>query len=40
MPFGLENNNSRRILVISDELFDEIATSNVLEIYYKSNKCK
>ena len=37
MPFGLENNNSRRILVISDELFDEITTSNVLEIYYKSN---
>ena len=36
-PFGLENYNTYRLLIISDELFDKITTSNLLEIYYKSS---
>ncbi len=35
-PFGLKNTDGIR-LIISDELFDKIATSNVVDIYYKSN---
>lgn len=36
-PFGLENYNTYRLLIISDELFDKITTSDTLEIYYQSS---
>ena len=36
MPFGLKNRTARYIIV-SDEMFDNIAESKGLDIYYKSN---
>lgn len=36
VPFGLKNIDGAK-LIISDELFDQITTSNVIEICYKSN---
>ncbi len=36
IPFGLKNIDGAK-LIISDELFDQITTSEVLEICYKSN---
>ena len=36
LPFGLQTSNDK-ILIISDELFDELADTTTLQIYYQSN---